>query len=260
MFRAFIVPLMLAATAFPVAAQAESACPSPSAISGTMKSLDLGKTTRSARFHIEFPERLYLKAAKRPGDPVAEREGDRAFGVLVAEIPLERLWMAVSDEAHHTLELPVRYSEVISGTPRGADRTIFQYFKRWGIGRWWVSSVHMNRELYESSGGTLWETWWEDSMEDVDLSKPPVSEVASDIKPILMSRGSWLFVPLGESCTLVEYFIWTDPGGAVSMAQRLLATKSVRNAVNGIARLAEEHVLLPHEGPPFVRPDGTPIQ
>jgi hypothetical protein len=260
MFRPLVVPLVLAASAFPAAAEADAGCPSPSAIAETVKSLDLGKTARVARFETGFPEELYLKAAKKPGEPVAERQGDRAFGALVAEFPLERLWMAVSDEPHHTLELPVKHSEVIAGTPRGVSRTIFQYFKQWGIGRWWVSAVHMNRELYESSGGTLWETWWEDDMAKVDISKPPVSEVASDIKPIQTSHGSWVLVPLGESCTLVEYFILTEPGGMVSIAQRLLATKSVRNAMSGVARMAEEHVLLPHDGPPFVRPDGTPIQ
>ena len=48
------------------------------------------------------------KAAKKTGEPVAARSDDKAYGVLVAEIPLERLWMAVSDEPHHTVALPVR--------------------------------------------------------------------------------------------------------------------------------------------------------
>jgi hypothetical protein len=241
------------------AAQAAS-CPSMEQIVATMERLDLTGAARTARFSSPFPVDLYRKAAKKPGEPVAARDGDKAYGVLVAEIPLERLWMAVSDEPHHTVALPVRESVVIAGTARGPNRTVFQYYKRWGIGRWWASEVSMNRELYESSEGKVWETWWVDVMDEVDTSKPPIRDVAADIKPIVDSRGSWVFVSLGERCTLVEYFLWTDPGGAVGAAQRLLVTKSIRNTLDGAARMATDHVGEPHDGPPFLRPDGTPIE
>jgi hypothetical protein len=190
---------------------------------------------------------------------VATHQGNRGYGSLVVPLPVERLWMAVNDEEHHAGELPVRRSEVIGGTPRGASRTIFQYFKRWGIGRWWVSRVAMNRELFESSQGRLWELHWEARIDSVDTTKPPVSDVADKIKPLKKSSGAWLMVPLGGSCTLVEYYNYTDPGGALETAQRLLINRSIRSTLNALARLAEEHVEQPHEGPPFVRPDGSPI-
>ena len=137
---------------------------------------------------------------------------------------------------------------------------MFQYYKRFGLGRWWVSAVTMNQELYASSKGKIWETWWIDVMDEVDATKPPINAVADDIKPILESKGSWVFVPLGESCTLIEYFLWTDPGGAVGAAQRFLVTKTIRNTLLGAEMMATDHVGEPHDGPPFMRPDGTLIE
>jgi hypothetical protein len=260
MNRTLAVTIVLLGVSLAGASTLAASCPTAESIVATMEQLDLSRAARTARFASPFPTELYAKAAKKAGEPVAARSGDRAYGVLVAEIPLERLWMAVSDEPHHTVALPVRESVVIAGTARGPKRTVFQYFKRWGLGRWWVSEVSMNRELYEASQGKVWETWWVDVMDEVDASQPPIREVADDIKPIVSSRGSWIFVSLGERCTLIEYFLWTDPGGAVGTAQRLLVTKTIRNTLDGAARMATDHVDEPHDGPPFLRPDGTTIE
>ena len=61
------------------------------------------------------------------------------------------------------------------------------------------------------------------------------------------------------SCTLVEYFVWSDPGGFLGKTQSLFAARSIRETLSGLARLAREHFPAPHPAPPFVRPDGSPL-
>jgi len=247
-----------------VAVPTRAGCPPAAQLERAVRNLDLARASRQARFESPLPGDLYGAAVRRVGRAVAARDGDRAFGVLVVERPIELLWKALNDEDHHALDgsyIPVLRSQVIDGTPRGESRLLFQSFQQAGIGRWWVSRVWMNRDLYASSQGRMWELVWEDRMAEADTTKPPVSEVASKLTGIQSSRGSWLLVPLAERCTLVEHFTWTDPGGFVGATQWLLVKKAVRDTVEGVVRLADDHVLaLPHPGPPFVRPDGTPIE
>jgi len=248
-------PLTLLALAACAAPPAGAACPAPQEIAAAVDKLDLRGTVGA-----DLPAELYREAARQPGRPAVARQGKQGFGVLVAELPVERLWMGIGDEEHHALELPVLRSEVIGGTPRGRSRRIFQYFKRWGIGRWWVSDVTMDAATYESSGGRLWQLRWRDAMDAVDRSRPPVSEVAGKIAPIRESRGGWLLVPLGRDCTLIAYSNLSDPGGAVGATQWILVPRTLRATLLGVTRLAGEHLDQPHDGPPFLRPDGTAIE
>jgi len=236
-----------------------AACPPKEEILRAVDAAGLDRGSRAGRFDVHTPRDLYVDAAKRPGKPIAHREGNTSIGVLVVDIPIEPLWKAVNDDEHHPLELAVRRNEIVGGTPRGPSRDVFGYFKQWGVGRWWVSRVEMNAALYRETGGSLWELSWTDVMDDADPSRPPISEVADDVAPILDSRGAWLLTSIGRSCTLVEYFTESDPGGTLGTTQWILATKTIRSTLVGVAHLAEGHVGEPHPGPPFVRPDGSPI-
>jgi len=252
----FSTPLMLLVLAARVAAPpAGAACPGPEQIAAALAGLDLRGTVGA-----DLPAELYREAAREPGRPAVARQGKHGCGVLVADTAVERLWMAIADEEHHAQELPVLHSEVIGGTPRGASRRVFQYFKRWGIGRWWVSDVTIDAAVYKSSGGRLWQLRWQDAMNDVDRSRPPVSEVAGRIAPIRESRGGWLLIPLSRDCTLMAYSNMSDPGGAVAAAQWMVVPRTLRATLLGVTRLADRHLDQPHGGPPFLRPDGTPIE
>jgi hypothetical protein len=254
---------ILALVSVVATARPAGACPSASGLAEALASVDLATASRTARFESALPRDLYAEATRKIGRAVAARDGDRVFGVLVAERPIVPLWKALNDEDHHALDgryVPVRTSRVIDGDPRGQSRLLLQSFDKLGIGRWWVSRVWMNRELFAASGGRLWEIVWEDRMAEVDRTIPPVSDIAADLRGIDRSRGSWLLVPLADRCTLVEYFSWTEPGGFVGATQALVARKAVRDTIEGVVRLADEHIAVaPHSGPPFVRPDGTPL-
>ena len=253
---------MLAAVVLAATLSADATCPSRDQILKRVESHDLSRASRLDRFGQEIPGKLHLKAATRPGRAIARRRGLHGFGAIVVDLAVERLWKAISDEEHFDLEgfLPVERSDVIEGNPRGARRMLLQTFDRLGIGRWWVSEVNVNGELFSQSGGRLWETYWQDRMSEVDPSLPPVSEVSGDLSPLREGHGAWLLVPVAEECTLVDYYVHADPGGIVGAFHLLMLKGAIRSTLTGVVRMAEDHVDHVHPEERFLRPDGTPIR
>ena len=260
--RAVLGPV-LGAIVLACSAARSGECPSKQQILARVSEVGPERGSRTARFGAAPPTALYEKAAGAIGRSFVTREGKTVQGVLVTPRSIETMWKALNDEPHHALDgkyVPVRRSEVIDGTPRGTSRVLFQYFKKAGIGRWWVSRVEMNPELFRDSQGAIWELRWNEILDTVDPTQPPLDEVSRDIPPLEDSYGAWFLVPLGGSCTLVEYYNHTEPGGFVSLAQALLAKSSVRDTLDGLVRLADEHLPEPHPGAVFVRPDGSVLE
>jgi hypothetical protein len=223
--------------------------------------LGLERGSRSARFEIPTPTALHREAVRRPESIQAERDGIVVLAATVVELPVELLWKAVNDEDHHDLDgryIPVEQSTVIGGQPRGQSRLLFQAFRRWGIGRWWVSRIEMNEELYRESEAGLWELFWTDEIDAADRSSSPVAEAAEAMPPLRSSQGAWLLAPLANDCTLVEYFTRSEPGGVVKLGQLMFAKRGVRLTIEGMIRLAREHIPA-HTSLDFVRPDGVPL-
>jgi hypothetical protein len=255
---AFCGVAVLLATAPPAARG--SSCPAAEEIHARLSELELERAARTARFSTPPPSKLYGKAARKVGKVFIDRDGKKGFGVVVAELPVEVLWRAINDEDGPKVEeyLPLSRAEVIGGTPRGRSRRVFQSGERMGLGRWWVVNTVMSEGLYEESGSALWEITWQDDMENVDPDRPPVDD-PPDLSPIEWSRGAWLLVPLAEECTLLEHFTWSSPGGFVGFIQGLVLGRALRQSVEGTLRMADEQYRVPPEGPPFVRPDGSPL-
>ena len=67
-------------------------------------------------------------------------------------------------------------------------------------------------------------------------------------------------IPIGRDCTLIEYVTYSDPGGFLSFAQILGAERVIRDTLDGVERLASEHIPKAHADFRFVRPDGTLIE
>ena len=201
---------------------------------------------------------LYRKASRKVGKLEVDREGGKGIGVIVVELPVEVLWRAINDEDAQDEGgyMPLKRSEIIGGTPRGVSRRVFQAGERMGLGRWWVTRTVMNGELFEASDGALWEVVWGDEMEG--LEGPPVDD-PPDLSPVKRTRGAWLLVPLAESCTLVEHFNWSEPGGFVGMMQGLVLGRALRESIEGLVKLAGAEYRTAPAGPPFVRPDGSPL-
>jgi hypothetical protein len=238
----------------------DKGCPAKEVVLERLQSVRPERGSRTVEFKSPPPTDLYEKAAAKQGQPFAAKDGKTVWGVVVTDQPIEAIWKALNDEPHHAIEgdyIPVKHSEVIGGTPRGESRVLFQYFKKAGVGRWWVSRVQMNDQLFSDSQGKIWELTWRDGLEDVDATQPPMNTVSEDMRALESSYGAWFAVPIGDQCTLLEYYNHTEPGGFISVAQGLLAKKSVRDTLDGIVRLAEEHLPAPHPDCIFIRPDGS---
>jgi len=237
-------------------------CPPHKVVEAQLQQLDLTSAYRTEEFDLQPPWDLYAKAADKPGKVIVDRSGKLGQAVVVAEVPVEALWMAINDEDHYADGdyLPVEHSEVIDGTPRGERRILFQYFKRSGVGRWWIDELVMNRELFEESNGQLWELRWWDLMEDRAADGLPEEFADLGLSPIKGSKGAWLMIPLNETCTLIEYVTVSNPGGFLNVANWFAAGHVIRENLEGLQRLAIEHVPEPHPESRFLRPDGTVIE
>lgn len=256
---AVVVALFLA---LPGAGTAEpGTCPSPDEIQSRLDGLGLERAARTARFSEPPPTKLYRKAARDVGRLEVDRDGGKGIGVAVMELPVEVLWRAINDEDAQDEGgyMPLSRSEIIGGTVRGVDRRVFQAGEKMGLGRWWITRTVMNGELYTASDGALWEVVWEDEIEEAERKRPPVDD-PPDLSPVKKTRGAWLLVPLGERCTLVEHFNWSEPGGFVGFMQGLVLGKALRASIEGLLALAQGEYLTAPEGPPFVKPDGSPLE
>ena len=254
------VGVVVIALIFRAGQSVAAGCPSSAEIQKSIESIELSESARTARFAIPPPVALYRKAAENVGKVWADHEGKKGTAVIAVELAVDLVWKAVNDEDHYALKgsyLPVRYSGVIEGTAHGDRRLLFQYFRQMGIGRWWVTRNWMNRELYESSSGRLWELIWEDEMDGLDRSQLPFDRMGPGVSAVRATRGSWLLVRVADKCTLIEYFSWSEPGGAAALVQGFLIRKLLRRTLLGAVRLAEDHLSSSRSHSGFIRPDGT---
>lgn len=241
------------------AASGAADCPPAGALE-ELASLPLAEGFRTLAMELEPPTGLYREAVAAPGRVAVDRDGKLGQAVVLANMPLEAIWRALNDDDHHAEvgSIPVRVSRVIAGQPGGGGRTTFQYFKKAGVGRWWVNRLEMNGELFRRSGRRLWELSWHDVLEEYPGDEPPVA-IDHDVRKLEHSLGAWLLVRLGEKCTLVEYTTRGEPGGVIGALQFLVATRTLRDNVEGMLEMARGHFDEPHDAIRFVRPDGSPL-
>jgi hypothetical protein len=215
---------------------------------------------RMARAVAEPRRDAYDAATRRPVAGIEAVAGStaKAWGVLVVDLPVEAVWMAINDEARMAGRLPVSMSTVIGGQARKAPRRVFEYMPLPIVSdRWWVVDVAHNAALYEASGGRLWEASWSDATAGASLPSGAVGEAAADGHPVDWTYGGWLLVALADGRTVVEYYSWSDPGGAIPAGASRFAGGAVRQTLTAIAALAAENVGRDRSG--FVRPDGRPL-
>lgn len=238
---------------------ASADCPPPLS-SELLASLPLGDSFRSETMGLVPPVELYRKALAKPDTVIVERDGKLGQAVAVGTVPIEAIWKALNDDDHHDEGgyIPVRESQVISGDAGGSGRKTFQYFKKAGLGRWWVNRLEMNAELYRTTRGRLWELSWQDVLEEYPGEEPPV-DIDGSVPKLRTSLGAWLLVPLGGECTLIEYAARGEPGGVIGAFQFLAANRTIRSTVEGMLQIARSHLDEPHAATTFVRPDGSPL-
>lgn len=170
----------------------------------------------------------------------------KAWGVAVVPVSIDAMWAAINDNASKTRLTKIRHVELLEGTPCTDDRLVFQYLDvRWLTDRWWVVRQRWNTSLWQRSEGRVRELFWRS--EEVALPAGANRWAQGGI-PLPFTEGAWMLVDLGEGRTLVEYFSWSDPGGAIParLASRF-AAGGIEDTLEAMVTLAREGSTCPHE-------------
>jgi len=238
------------------------ACAAHAGVADELAELREFRSLRGAERAPEISAETYERALKGPVSGIQFVEGVTAaqgWGVAVYDLPIEQVWQGLVSENEHAGATPVSVSKVIKGAPYSDGRMLFQYMPLPIVtDRWWVVTLRHNKQLYDASGGRMWEVHWTDDSNPSHLAGTPNAEVAAQGMPVAWTKGAWLLVRLKDDRTLVEYFAWSDPGGRLpagpasrfaggAVKETLAAMQEFARGIKGRSRNA------------YVRPDGSPL-
>lgn len=206
---------------------------------------------RQAASPPTIPADAYDKAAR--GDVVtglAQVQGGSkaAWGVVVVDAPVGRVWAAVNDFSSRTDYSKVAFSQVQQGEHCGSGRQVFQYLP---VGfpvsdRWWVSTLTINESLWQASRGQLRELWFRASTDPALIRTDEARAKSAEGVPVGKSEGGWLVIDLGGGRTLIEYFAYSEPGGSVPTSfANAFATGGVKGTLQAVAKLAHADPRCP---------------
>lgn len=183
----------------------------------------------------------------------------KAYGVRVYDLPIGTVWKAISDEPHHVGFLPLKESKVVRGKARANHRILYQYTDLPVVSdRWWLTEIEYNGALYQETQGEAWEMAWEDRTQDQSLRATLDPALFEDGMPVAWTRGAWLLVKLEDNRTLVEYHLWSDPGGSVPIDfVNRMGPGQVKKTLDAIGRVAKE--IIPFTREAFEGPDGKAL-
>ncbi|MEL6345912.1 MAG: hypothetical protein AAFV53_22565 [Myxococcota bacterium] len=183
-------------------------------------------------------------------------DSGKGWGVHVINLPITALWKAITDVDNLYRFIPVKHSQNLSGHRR-TGLVAFQYLELPLVSdRWWCVQQRHNAGLYRSTSGRVWEMVFSDQHDKPACSADRLPKLSAEGMPVAWTRGGWMMVALGEERTLVEYHVWTDPGGSLPTAQASrIAAMKVRDSLSGIERMARWELNRSDLG--FTRPDGA---
>ncbi len=229
-----------------------------------LNTVNVHRKYRACRAAPRIPATAYRAVPKdSPQSGVLEEPGHevaKAWGLAIIDLSVEQLWMAVNDEEAYPGTLPVTVSTVFRGEPFENGRHVFQKMTLPGpfSDRWWIIRKTAGVDVFEASGGQMWEACAENATNPSLLRGTPLRGELEDAEPVNWTWAGWMLMPLSENLTLVEYFTWTDPGGSLPAgpASRF-ASGAVKKTMIKIASLARRY------GPADLlrgtRPDGAPL-
>jgi len=211
------------------------------------------RAQRQASAPPTIPDDAYDKVAR--GDTVTgltqgPSGSKAAWGAVLVDAPIGRVWSAVNDFSSRTDYSKVAFSEVQQGAHCGSGRQVFQYLP---VGfpvsdRWWVSTLTINRALWQASGGRMRELWFQASTDPGLLRTEQAKAKAAEGVPVGKSEGGWLVIDAGAGRTLIEYFAYSEPGGSVPTSfANAFATGGVKGTLQAVAKLAHADPRCPED-------------
>ena len=181
----------------------------------------------------------------------------KAWGLAVIDHPVDQVWKVVNNEAALTAHLPVTHSVVLTGPEHAAPRTVFEFLPLPLLSdRWWVVNVAHNEPLYTRTNGRAWEQVWTDATHSTARDDVPAQH--QDGIPVAWTQGAWLLVALPDDRTLLEYYVWTDPGGSLPAGPATrFAAGAVRDTLRAVDSLCDD--ALTWADADYRRPDGSAL-
>lgn len=205
---------------------------------------------------IALSEAELAKLAK--GELLKRREraegGDRAVGALWTDAPREALWVAILDDQHDMLVSGLTERQ-LPGTNL-SRKLLYQHLDMpWPVtDRQWVIDIQNNQELWQATGGAVWERSWTPA----DPALMPEPDPDAVWTP--SNDGGWLLVTAGGG-TLMIYHARSEIGGNIPDD---LVTRYSVSALDELLRHVVKRAcgLGDHYGPdhePLGLPDGSAL-
>ncbi len=233
--------LWLMAWAVGVAAAAD-----PASIASRLTEIDSVRSLRAAEGVPTIPTSAYLSIQSGGVETgIVSVEGHaakKAWGVTVVDAPIDRLWAAINDDSGQVAYNKLDSSEIVSGTRCSSGRGVLQLLPvPWVTDRWWITFITENAAISSATSGRVRENTWQ-SNNDVALVTTASGQAAMDAGlPIEFTKGAWFMADIDGSSTLIEYYVWTDPGGSVpaGLASRM-AAGGIEDTFEAVTKFANE--------------------
>ncbi len=168
----------------------------------------------------------------------------KSWGVGIVEAPIDRLWAAISDERMHPIHTDLEYAELVKGAYCEDGRHVLQYLD---VGvpmvqdRWWITIRTTNAALAEASAGKARELVWRSSTDASLVTSEAGKAHLEEGIPVAFTRGSWFLLAVDPTHTLIEYYTWVDPGGALSpKLMSWFAGRSIRGAFAAMVEASKD--------------------
>jgi hypothetical protein len=235
----------------------------PEVLLNEVKSSSVHRKLLLAEKRPVISDAQYLQALG--GEPVSGitihegMDAGQGWGVTVFQESVEQVWVALNDEEDHGGKMSLDVSAVLEGPEYGHGRLIFQSIDlpRPVTDRYWITRISHGKAAYTASSGALWELSWVDENKTATLADTAYAHYEKRATRLDWTKGAWLLIPLSNGKTLVEYFIWSDPGGFIppALASRF-APSQVLRTFESMESVVIEHLRKPVPAG-AVRPDGS---
>lgn len=230
-----------------------------------VKSLESHRSSRTATEAPRLTDKQLMSVLS--GQPfsglqiVESVAAGKGYGAMVFPVDAASVWAVLTDEDELGGHLGLYLSAIVGGDTHRDGRYLFQMIDMpYPIDdRYWVTKIAHNAPLFTMTNGGMWEMSWHDVTAKFDLSTTLFPTRVASATAVEWTTGAWLLIPLDDNRTLVEYFVWSSPGGHVSanLASRL-AGRKLLSTMAELSELAVKSARAPRPST-MVRPDGTPL-
>ena len=166
----------------------------------------------------------------------------QAWGLAVIDVEIGQLFSAINDETHHVGWSQIGYSELLKGEICTSGRHVLQFLPiTLASDRWWVTVITDNDALIKDSAGKVREISWQANTDESELVTETAKAKAKEGIPIGWSKGGWYLIALDDKHTLVEYDVWSDPGGSIpASTASWFASGNIPELLDAMRRYATE--------------------